>query len=89
MSLDSCNVLFPATRRMALKRIVLFLLLVLTGFGCSEDDNTTGRSEKSSSGAIVVAWRDNGAGQCDVPGPNSGFQTVVGGANYSAGLKKN
>lgn len=35
----------------------------------------------------IVAWGDNGQGQCNVPSPNTGFVAVAGGANHSLGLK--
>ena len=38
--------------------------------------------------AEVVAWGNNGNGQCDVPEPNSGFVAVAGGGDHSLGLKE-
>ena len=35
----------------------------------------------------IVAWGDNGYGQCNVPAPNSGFVAVAGGYWHSLGLK--
>jgi hypothetical protein len=35
----------------------------------------------------IVAWGDNGAGQCNVPAPNSGFVAVAAGGQHSLGLK--
>ena len=35
----------------------------------------------------IVAWGDNGSGQCNVPAPNSGFVAVAGGGWHSLGLR--
>ena len=35
----------------------------------------------------IVAWGDNGYGQCNVPAPNSGFVAIAGGYYHSLGLK--
>jgi hypothetical protein len=35
----------------------------------------------------VTAWGSNGAGQCSVPVPNSGFVAVAGGGQHSLGIK--
>ena len=35
----------------------------------------------------IVTWGDNGCGQCNVPGPNSGFVAVAAGQTHSLGLK--
>ncbi len=36
----------------------------------------------------IVAWGRNDSGQCNVPGPNSGFVAVAGGRIHSLGLKE-
>jgi hypothetical protein len=38
-------------------------------------------------GGMVVAWGDDGNGQCEVPSPNRGFVAVAGGWYHSLGLK--
>jgi alpha-tubulin suppressor-like RCC1 family protein len=35
----------------------------------------------------IVAWGDNGYGQCNVPSPNEGFASVAAGRDQSLGLK--
>jgi hypothetical protein len=35
----------------------------------------------------IVAWGDNGSGQCDVPAPNTGFEAIAAGWFHSLGLK--
>jgi len=35
----------------------------------------------------IVAWGDNGYGQCNVPAPNSGFIALAAGCGHSLGLK--
>src|SRR5436190_1277359 len=35
----------------------------------------------------IVAWGNNGSGQCNVPAPNSGFAAIDGGGDHSLGLK--
>ena len=32
----------------------------------------------------IVAWGDNGYGQCNVPAPNAGFVAVAGGLRRTA-----
>jgi hypothetical protein len=39
------------------------------------------------SDGTVVAWGNNGSGQCDVPAPNAYFAAVAGGGYHSLGLK--
>jgi alpha-tubulin suppressor-like RCC1 family protein len=39
------------------------------------------------SDGTIVAWGDNGMGQCDVPAPNADFVAVAGGLSHSLGLK--
>lgn len=68
-----------------MKRIVLFLLIMMIGFVCSEE--TTGPEQKSSSGSIV-AWGANGSGECDVPSPNTGFEAVACGSYHSLAIRK-
>ncbi len=38
-------------------------------------------------GCTISAWGSNGAGQCDVPSPNSGFIAVAAGYGHSLGLR--
>jgi hypothetical protein len=38
---------------------------------------------------VIVAWGDNGYGQCDVPAPNSGFVAIAAGPWHSLALKGN
>ena len=35
----------------------------------------------------IVAWGQNGAGQCFVPAPNSGFVSVAAGGYHALGMK--
>jgi hypothetical protein len=37
--------------------------------------------------ATIVAWGDNSLGECTVPAPNAGFETVAGGYRHTLGLK--
>jgi len=36
----------------------------------------------------IVAWGDNGSGQCNIPSPNSGFIAIAAGWSHSLGLKQ-
>ena len=35
----------------------------------------------------IVAWGNNGNGQCNIPEPNTGFMAVAAGSWHSLGLK--
>jgi hypothetical protein len=39
------------------------------------------------SDGTIVAWGNNGSGQCDVPAPNADFVAVAGGSSHSLGLR--
>ena len=60
----------------------LALLVFLALEGCS---STTGPGAPDTGGTIV-AWGNNGYGQCDVPAANEDFVGVAGGSAHSLGL---
>jgi len=55
----------------------VFLGILLLGTGAAYGQQT----------GPIVAWGDNGSGQCTVPSPNADFVAVSGGSYHSLGLK--
>jgi hypothetical protein len=37
---------------------------------------------------FIIAWGENGSGQCDVPAPNADFSAIAAGATHSLGLQE-
>jgi len=56
--------------------LTMMVLLVAAGTGMAQWNGE------------IEAWGFNGAGQCNVPSPNSGFVAVAGGYGHSLGLKE-
>ncbi len=54
----------------------------------NEVEITTPSSGGGSQGSSIVAWGDNGYGQCDVPSPNENFVAIDASYHHSLGLKE-
>jgi len=64
---------------MSFKKIILFVVTLLTAFSTS----VTFATEAGS----IVAWGNSWYGQCTVPSPNTDFTVIAAGSLHSLGLK--